>query len=119
MSTFYSTMAGDVVPDAIAWADPTCTRTIGTSSTQTLTGITVAITLKINHTGDVDITFSRSVNGGARVAMADGDTFTANNNDTINWRSVNSSGAANTCYATLKNASNSDAVLDAINFVHP
>lgn len=120
MSNFYSAMTGDVTPNAINWPDVTGTRTVGTTSTQTLTGITVPIILQVIHTGDVDITFSRSVNGGARVAMVSGDTFTVNNNDTINFRSANGSGSPNSCGATIKNTSDTGSpTIDTINFTHP
>ena len=119
LSQFYGTQAGDVTPNAIAWADVIGTLTIATSSTQTLSGITVPIMIRVNHDGDVDITFTRSVNGGLRTAMVTGDTFTMNNGDTLNFRSANSSGSSNFCSATIINVSDGNTTLDIINFIHP
>ena len=104
----------DVTPDAVNWNDLSTGGSTATTNTQTISGISQAITLRATFTEDRDnYTLQAIVNGslvGSPVSSPGNFTFTVSNNDTVAFRA--SGGETRSSSATITNTSDGDAVLD-------
>lgn len=103
-----------VTPDPVDWVDQTGTSGTLTSNTQTITGITSDITIKLiivaNDTGDPN-NLQYSKNGGLYTTYST--PFTMSNNDTLQLRGINIIGAPGTgLFIDVVNETDSDTSLD-------
>lgn len=104
----------DVTPDAVDWNNISTAGSNATTNTQTISGISQAITLRATFTEDRDnYTLQAIVNGsavGSPVSSPGNFTFTVSNNDTVAFTA--SGGDTRDSSATITNTSDGDAVLD-------
>jgi len=117
LSQFYSTSAADIIPDAVDWTDTSGSVATLTGNTQTITGITVAINLKITFTGGTNgITYKYKKNSDGYVDLVSGDVFSVSSGDVINFRGVRGAPGADAGTLSVYNNSNGDSFMDGMNW---
>lgn len=107
---------GDVTPNSIDWGVPYWDgSTESLVNNQTITGISSTINLywECSYCGDGgDIYYSK--NSGAWTLISEFTNVSVSNNDTLRWKLNAPPGSAKDIF--IKNASDSNALLDTINF---
>lgn len=109
----------DVTPNAVNWTDITG-EGVGTTNTQTISGINTSIILRVEYTGNTSITGNLanvSVNGTEYQMDSDLENngfyiFTVNNGDSIFFRFISFFGIITPQTVTIKNSSDSNSILD-------
>lgn len=107
---------GDVTPNAIDWGVPFWDG--GSESyvtNQTITGIDTTINLywECSYCGDGGSIYY-SKNNGAWTLISELSNISISNNDTLRWKYVSTPGTSQNIF--VKNASDSNALLDTIDF---
>ena len=105
---------GDVTPNAVNWEDASSHSSSATSLAQTITGINTSINLywECDYCGD-SLTIEYNKNGAGWVSISEFENISISNNNTLNWRALGSGGFQS---IFIKNASDSDALLDTVSF---
>jgi hypothetical protein len=115
LSSFYGKSNADYTPNAVDWADIIVFGLAsGTNPNVTITGINQTVTIKLSWTvssGTIS-TVEYRINSGSYVSIANNNTFTVVNNDTLNFRVTGGAGTYNYADFTVKNNSTADSTLD-------
>ncbi len=110
---FTSIGPGDKIPDALNWTDISESGFAGETNTQTITGISTSIGLKVTF-GGVNELMYYSLNGGGPLILISGDVFTVSNGDTVKFIADRLFDPVSDLVTVLNN-SDSDTVLDTFN----
>ncbi len=78
----------DVRPDAVNWANISTPTYNGSNADQTISGITVPISLQAIYTLQGLWELGYHLNGGGFVFLATGDTFSVSDGDTVHFEAV-------------------------------
>ncbi len=76
---------GDVTPDAVDWLDVLYDNAPASTNTVTFTGITTAISIRIEQTISEIAAAFYSKNGAPEIQLSASTTITINNNDTLRF----------------------------------
>lgn len=117
LDTFTATYVPDVTPYAVNWNDVSTFPPPVVTNTQTISGISTPITLRIDLVENYDgLSLEYSKNNGAYQAISNGGTFTVSNADTLKFRVPSGITGAQIIFNVV-NQSDSDAILDTISLL--
>lgn len=112
LTTIAAMGQGDVTPDAIDWGNISDTASpiaTATTTTETFTGISAPIDVRVTYTGSY-LAVTYSLNGGGGTTLNSGDTISIVNNDTLAF--TFSANASTSGTATVINDSDGSTTLD-------
>jgi len=109
-----ATSPADVTPAAVNWANIGPGNEPQNNANQTISGIDTTINLEMNRTGSGLVYYSK--NGGAFTFLANGDTVSVANNDTLRWQVANVAPGTVSGTVTITNASDGDAAIDTFTY---